>query len=87
MIISLSSFLVNKIVEYKFWCEIYIEWIKVYVENYKEYHNVEIEISRQLTDKEKLDICINKFNFGDSCIAIDLVNFKNRNKLKKVNKI
>lgn len=46
MIISLSSFLVNKIVEYKFWCEIYIEGIKVYGENFKEYHNVEIEISR-----------------------------------------
>lgn len=86
MIITLSSFLVNKIIEYKFWKGIYTEGIKLYGESFKEYHNVELEISKQLTDKEKLDICINKFNFGDSCIVIDLINFKNRYKKYKENK-
>lgn len=78
--IVLTTILVNKIVEYRFWKGIYTEGIKLYGEKFKDYHNIEVEFSKELADKEKLDICINRFNFGESCIAIDLIKLQNRYK-------
>ncbi|WP_338631269.1 hypothetical protein [Clostridium baratii] len=86
IVIVLLKILVNKIVEYRFWKGIYTDGIKLYGEKFKDYHSVEVEFNKELDDKEKLDICINRFNFGKSCIAIDLIKLHNRYKsIEKIN--
>ncbi len=73
LIIWLIKSLISIIIQYRFWKEIYEEGIKLYGDSFEEYHEVVMEYSRALTDKEQLDTCINLFNSDNSLISIGLV--------------
>ena len=67
------SILGNMVIKYRFWKDIYEEGIKLYGDRFKEYHEVVIENSKPLTDKEQLNICINSLNFDDIGFCGNLV--------------
>lgn len=67
------SILGNMVIKYRFWKDIYEEGIKLYGDRFKEYHEVVIENSKPLTDKEQLNICINALNFDDIGFCGNLV--------------
>jgi hypothetical protein len=77
---------VDILTKYYFWKEIYTEGIKLYGDNFKEYHEININYGKELTDREKLDICINEMSFGKSSIIIDLIKLQMKNKnIKRIN--
>lgn len=73
LIIWLIKCLISIIVQYRFWKEIYEEGIKLYGDSFEEYHEVVIENKKYLTDRGKLDTCINLFNSDNRLISIDLI--------------
>lgn len=85
-IIFLIKVLGELVIKYRFWKDVYEEGIKLYGDSFKEYHEVVIENSKPLTDREQLDICINAFNFDDVGLIVSLIKLQIKYKKWRENK-